>query len=499
MRRCWPLSPASAVAPPAAAVTSVSFSGSFDTGNLSQWTFVVRAYTDRIRVVDSPVRDGGFSGRFEVRDGDPLVAGGQRSEVMWGTSDKPTLREGNDYYFGWSTHFAPDFPSPSDPTNTGHCNFLQWRNSGTGAPPIALSCRNERVQINYSAKCGGWNTRLVRGGWHDFVVRVRFNDDPALGFVELWHKAPNESGTTKKIGRCALATLNRDTTSYLKLGYYRRADETRTGVIRHDGMRVGTTYDAVAPTTGSTPWTTTTVSGSTPWTTTTVSGDDVTPPVVTAPRETLPTLPLGSATLPVRIAWSASDNSGRVAAYEVQRSVDGGSFTAVTLASASTTTMTQALPPAHDYRYRVRATDAAGNTSAWATAAGFDLAAHQEWSSSIDYDGMWSTEGVSGAFGGSVRHGSHAGHDAALTFSGSDVSWVSTRGPNRGKAEVWLDGALAATVDLYASTTSTRETVFARSGLSLGSSHVLEIRRATSRNESSRGTRVDVDAFGVIR
>lgn len=236
---------------PAAANGSVAFEGDFETGDLSQWTFVERAYSSRIRAVQGPEgrRD---SGRFEIRDGDPLVASGQRAEVMWGTSDKPTLREGDDYYFGWSTYFTSDFPSPTDPRNRGHCNFLQWKNSGSGAPPISLTCRNDRIQINYSGSCDEWRTPLVRGGWNDFVVRVRFNDNPSIGRVEIWHRAPNESSMTKKLDRCSIATLDRNTTSYLKMGYYRRADETRTGVLFHDRVRVGTSYGDVAPTAAAT-------------------------------------------------------------------------------------------------------------------------------------------------------------------------------------------------------------------------------------------------------
>ena len=475
-----------AVTAPAPASAAVVFNGDFETGSLSQYTFVERAYTDRIRVVASPVRQGAHSGRFEVRDGDPLIAGGQRAEIMWGTSDKPTLREGNDYYFGWSTHFASDFPSPSDPYNTGHCNFLQWKNSGTGAPPIAMSCRNGRIQINYNAKCNGWSTPLVRGGWNDFVVRVRFNDDPSLGLIELWHKSPHDASLIKKIDRCSTQTSYSGTTSYLKLGYYRRDDETRTGVVHHDRMRVGTSYADVSSGFSTSP--------STPPPTT--STGDTTAPTVTAPAESLPTDQLGTSTLPVRLTWSGA---GGVSRYELQRSVAGGTYYGVSLPSATSTSITQQLNPSQGYQYRVRGIDAAGNTSAWSTAARFNLTAHQESSGSVAYDGAWNPQALTGAFGGSVRTQGSSGRRATLSFTGSDVSWVSTQGPDMGRAEVWLDGRLDTTVDLYRPTRSPRETVFSRGGLAASSPHRLEIRRINGKNPSSTGTRVDVDAFGVIR
>lgn len=229
------------------------------------------------------------------------------------------------------------------------------------------------------------------------------------------------------------------------------------------------------------------------------SSGDTTPPVVTAPRHSLAQARLGSSTIPVRVAWSATDDSGSVAGYEVQRSVDGGAFAGVSLASATTTTITQQLAPSHTYQYRVRAKDPAGNTSAWATGTSFYLRARQEDSSTIAYGGTWTRSSLSGAFGGYVNHRSASGGKATFGFTGTNVSWVSTRGANRGKAEVWLDGALITTVDLYKSSTSTRETVFTRGGLSPSTTHTLEIRVTGTRNASSTGTRVDLDALAVLR
>ncbi len=76
---------------------------------------------------------------------------------------------------------------------------------------------------------------------------------------------------------------------------------------------------------------------------------------------------------------------------------------------------------------------------------------------------------------------------------------MSTRNTNRGKAEVWLDGVRVATVDLYASRFGARRTVFARNGLSTSAPHTLEVRVLGAKNTSSTGTRIDADAFVVLR
>jgi hypothetical protein len=41
-----------------------------------------------------------------------------------------------------------------------------------------------------------------------------------------------------------------------------------------------------------------------------------------------------------------------------------------------------------------------------------------------------------------------SGASASITFTGSAFAWVPAYGPNSGKAKVYVDGALAATVDL---------------------------------------------------
>ncbi len=189
-------------------------------------------------------RQGSTAARVEIRGGDPLLHTGQRSELLWGSDNNLTLKSGSEHWFGWSTRFAQDFPSPAD---GGHCLFIQWKNGGTGSPPLDLECKNERIQITYGGKCGNWSTPLVRGGWNDFVARIKFSSDPSVGFIELWHKSPNDPALVKKVDHCATATLNAGINSYLKLGYYRRSDEQRTGVLWHDAMKVGTSFNAVAP------------------------------------------------------------------------------------------------------------------------------------------------------------------------------------------------------------------------------------------------------------
>jgi hypothetical protein len=89
------------------------------------------------------------------------------------------------------------------------------------------------------------------------------------------------------------------------------------------------------------------------------------------------------------------------------------------------------------------------------------------------------------------------GESASFAFTGSEVAWIAPKGPEGGKARVYVDGVLVKTVDLYSSSEKPRLAVFAQA-VAPGS-HTVEVRALGTRNSLSGGTRVDVDAFFVLR
>jgi hypothetical protein len=63
---------------------------------------------------------------------------------------------------------------------------------------------------------------------------------------------------------------------------------------------------------------------------------------------------------------------------------------------------------------------------------------------------------------------------------------------------VWLDGAYAGFIDLYAPSLTTRAITWSTGALAHGS-HTLEIFVSGTRNSASSSDRIDVDAFLVWR
>ena len=115
----------------------------------------------------------------------------------------------------------------------------------------------------------------------------------------------------------------------------------------------------------------------------------------------------------------------------------------------------------------------------------------QDTSTAVHYGGPWTTSSNAGALGGSHRYTSAAGASVTFTRSMRDISWMATRTRTSGTAQVWIDGSLAATVNLRAGSTLYRQSVFHRDFGAVGT-HTIEIR-------SLGGGRVYFDAFAILQ
>ncbi len=229
-------------------------------------------------------------------------------------------------------------------------------------------------------------------------------------------------------------------------------------------------------------------------------GSDTTAPTAQPPVQTLvKSSTLGTSLLPVRLAWSGADSESGISKYQLQQKKAGGSFINVPLSSETATAVTRVLSPGSSYRYRLRALDNNGNWSAWKYGPAFKVLAHQEGSTAVKYTGTWKAQSIKSAYGGAVKYSTEKGAKAKVSFKGRNVAWVAPKRPNRGKAEVYLDGKKVATVDLYWSKALSRRVVFGANGLIPSVTHTLEVKVLGTKRAASSGVRVDVDAFVVLR
>ncbi|NUR15257.1 MAG: choice-of-anchor D domain-containing protein [Dermatophilaceae bacterium] len=245
-------------------------------------------------------------------------------------------------------------------------------------------------------------------------------------------------------------------------------------------------------------------------------------PVAAAPTATAPVQSLAGSTLtvkpvladstiPVDLRWSGNGASR----YELQMATGNGpstlgAFTAVPITSTATSTtvgLRMGSTTGVGYQFQVRACNAT-TCGAWATGPKFTLVAADD-SAITGFKGTWTAENLTGAYGGGVRWAAGSATatlvQTSFTVSGN-AAWVSTLGPDRGLAQVQVDGGTPQVVDLYATTVQPARVVWARDALPVGSHTVtvtvLGKKSTLNPAACSTGTkcaRVDVDAAVMIR
>lgn len=120
---------------------------------------------------------------------------------------------------------------------------------------------------------------------------------------------------------------------------------------------------------------------------------------------------------------------------------------------------------------------------------------YQDNNAAVKYSGKWTTLFDTRASGGSYHRSKVTGAQASLTFNGRQVTFKYGKGPNQGKAQVFIDNVLVETIDQY-----NRTSIFQQSktyaGLSLGP-HTIRILVTGVRNGASTNYMISVDAFIV--
>jgi hypothetical protein len=179
--------------------------------------------------------------------------------------------------------------------------------------------------------------------------------------------------------------------------------------------------------------------------------------------------------------------------------INGASKGAIDLYSSSTQaqvhqTFSGLSSTAHTIVIKVTGSKNASSTGFNISIDAFTVGASTTQDSSIKtkYD-LWAGAASSSASGGTYRSNAKAGATASLTFNGTGITWVTATGPSDGRAQVLIDGVLKGTFDLYASTAHWQATHLFL-GLTSGA-HTIVVKVLGTKNASSTGTKVVVDAF----
>ena len=100
--------------------------------------------------------------------------------------------------------------------------------------------------------------------------------------------------------------------------------------------------------------------------------------------------------------------------------------------------------------------------------------------------------------GGGYVYGRWTGTVLKASFTGSSIRWVGPKQPSYGMADVWIDGALAASnVDCYQASPGTLSATIWESATLPDGPHTIELRLTGAKNAASTGNVVVLDTFEV--
>jgi subtilisin family serine protease len=196
---------------------------------------------------------------------------------------------------------------------------------------------------------------------------------------------------------------------------------------------------------------------------------------------------------PIRVSWpKATEPSGVISAYEVERSVDGGTWSKVATIGGQTLSYQTSGSTSHRYTFRVRAIDGRGLVGNRVTSSPISPRVLSQSHPSVRYAGNWDNHQSDSAIGGSTRRTRVKGAFATLTFTGSRVAWVGPRSRKGGKVKVYVDGTYVTTVSQKASALHSRQVLYSRSFAASGT-HTLKLVNLASDGHP----RAEIDAFIV--
>lgn len=152
--------------------------------------------------------------------------------------------------------------------------------------------------------------------------------------------------------------------------------------------------------------------------------------------------------------------------------------------------------------YSLYAIDAEGNVSAGIKLlllAEADFAAVvDDTDPTVSESGTWTELVGDSYFLGTMRRANENGAYADIPFYGKQARLYATTASNYGKAELYVDGVLRSTIDLYSPTTQTQQLVF-DTGLLPEGNHTVRVKVIRQRNELSQGFYVTYDVLKIVR
>lgn len=246
----------------------VTFNGDFETGDLSQWSYIERCGNDRIQVYSTanmpagapPPREGKYAARFRVLDSDVEPCTSSENPRAELETPEELFKPGDDRWEAWSMYIPADTPEPL----CGACidrgwfviqedygapfdgsPAIGWNLDFTTAPHTFRMDRGEQYDHDQPGIVS-----MIKGRWIDLLVHKKFaNTASGGGFVEAWVDGMPITFKAKGCDNCTRLMTQTMHSTQRQVGFYLLAYRERgyfsTFDIFYDAVRIGTTRDAV--------------------------------------------------------------------------------------------------------------------------------------------------------------------------------------------------------------------------------------------------------------
>ncbi|WP_439883483.1 heparin lyase I family protein [Pontibacter sp. MBLB2868] len=229
-------------------------------------------------VASKPTYGGSKSGRFELRDTDPITSGGTRSEVLFPAQDN------SDRWYAFSLYL----PSSEWQSDRKQDMICQWHQGGGKNPSSSIRIINDKLLYDVRTEPSSPKRfdlgSVLKDQWQTFVVHVKHSHN-SDGLVEIWHngkKVVNYAGgngydSSFESPRWKLGIYKSDWN-------YEETTDTKKRVLYYDEIRMGNERASLAEMTPRTSTTSSTTSSTTTPTTSTATTNtqDVTLTLVNA-------------------------------------------------------------------------------------------------------------------------------------------------------------------------------------------------------------------------
>ena len=194
----------------------------------------------------------------------------------------------------------------------------------------------------------------------------------------------------------------------------------------------------------------------------------------------------------VVVEWAGHDDGGfGFVGYHLEGSVDGGPWVEIGFSEEPSGVVV--VPKDARVRFRVTPVDFDENLGTPAVSASFRTKLVQQSAGAIRFKGTWRSSSDALYSGGSVRRSTERLASAKYEFTGKGIAFVTTEAVNRGRARIYINGNLQATIDL-SDPTRYRVLAWQRTWSTSATRTIRVVVVGTSGRP-----RVDVDAFVVLK